>query len=205
MRPALVTVILALLSSGCISLGAFQGPDVLPEGKTEVGVGIVGGGSLEEGGGGIGMFELYGRRGMAPRLELGARTTGFLATEGVAIGAVMVEGKYQLVTTRPLVSLGMGVSYYSLKWGDDTFYTIGLYPALWIGSPRLFIGARMLVVTIGASNSNEVGTGSMVGLTIGTRLGDRVRLRPELTLFAPLYEGGTSFLLIGGLGFSVRL
>ncbi|ACY46945.1 hypothetical protein [Rhodothermus marinus] len=202
MRPTLLTAILGWLLPGCISLGAFQGPDVLPEGKTEVGVGIVGGGSLEEGGGGVGMFELYGRRGMTPRLELGARTTGFLATEGIATGAIMVEGKYQLVTTRPLVSAGMGVSFYALEVDDDSFYTIGLYPALWIGSPNLFAGVRMIVVTMGAENSDEVGTGSLVGLTIGGRLGDRVPFRPELTLFAPL--GGPP-LLVGGLGIAVRL
>jgi len=203
MRPTLLAAALGWLLSGCISLGAFQGPDVLPEGKTEVGFGIVGGGSLEKDeSGGVGLFELYGRMGVAPRLELGARTTGFLATEGIATGAIMVEGKYQLVTTRPLVSAGMGVSFYALEVDDDSFYTIGLYPALWIGSPNLFAGVRMIIVTIGASNSDEVGTGSLVGLTIGTRLGGRVRLRPELTLFAPL--GGPP-LLVGGLGIAFRL
>ncbi len=199
MRPTLLAAALGWLLSGCISLGAFQGPDVLPEGKTEVGVGIVGGGSLEKDeSGGVGLFELYGRMGVAPRLELGARTTGFLA--------VMVEGKYQLVTTRPLVSAGMGVSFYALEVDDDGFYTIGLYPALWVGSPNLFAGVRMIVVTMGAENSDEVGTGSLVGLTIGTRLGGRVRLRPELTLFAPLCEGcERGVLLVGGLGIAVRL
>ncbi|AEN71989.1 hypothetical protein [Rhodothermus marinus] len=148
------------------------------------------------------MFELYGRRGMAPRLELGVRTTGFLATEGVAMGALMVEGKYQLVAAHPLVSLGMGVSYYALEVDDDMFSSIGLYPAVWVGFPRLYAGARMIVVTIGTSNSDEVGTGSLVGLTIGGRLGDHVRIRPELTLFAPL--GGPP-LLVGGLGIAFRL
>ncbi len=196
--------VLALWLSGCISLGVFQGPDVLPEGKAEVGLGLVGGGSLEEGGGGLGMFELYGRVGVASRLELGARTTGFLAVGGVTTGALMAEGKYQLVTTWPLVAVGMGVSYYALEFNNQTFSTLGLYPAVWVGSSRLFAGARMIVVTIGAENSDEVGTGSLAGFTIGARLGGRVSLRPELTLYAPLYEGSAP-LLVGGLGLSFRL
>ncbi|MDQ7041514.1 MAG: hypothetical protein Q9M35_11305 [Rhodothermus sp.] len=183
---------LALWLSGCISLGVFQGPDVLPEGNAEVGVGLVGGG-------GLGMFELYGRMGVAPRLELGARTTGFLS-----VGAVMAEGKYQLLTTQPLVAAGMGISYSTFEFDGQSFSTIGLYPAIWIGSSRLFASARMIVVAIGAENTDEVGTGSLAGFTIGARLGRRVNLRPELTLYTPLYEGGAP-VLVGGLGLSFRL
>lgn len=203
-RTVIALTGLALWLSGCISLGVFQGPDVLPEGKTEVGVGFLGGGMLKEEGGGLGMFELYGRMGIAPRLELGARTTGFLAAKGVAIGALMAEGRYQLKATQLLIAAGMGISYYALKINDQSFSTIGLYPAVWIGSSRLFAGARMILVTMGAKNSDEVGTGSLLGITIGGRLGEQLSIRPELTLYAPLYEGGSLFLM-GGLGFSVRL
>lgn len=197
---------LALLCSGCLSLAAFQGPDVLPQGKTEVGVGITGAGALgDDEGGGVGLIELYGRYGVSPRFEIGARTTGFLAAEGIVLGAVMMEGKYQFVTRSPQVAVGMGISYYGLELENERFSTVGLYPSLWIGSPRLYTGARMLIVTMGSTGSDEVGTGSLAGVTVGGVIGNRMRLRPELTLYKPLYEGGNGWLWVVGLGMALRL
>lgn len=72
-------------------------------------------------GGGVGLIELYGRYGVSPRFEIGARTTGFLAAEGIVLGAVMMEGKYQFVTRSPQVAVGMGVSYYGLELEDERF------------------------------------------------------------------------------------
>lgn len=167
-------------------------------------MGILGGGTLKEGEGSLGVFELYGRKGVAPRLEVGARTTGFIAVKGIVIGALMVEGKYQLIPTRPLVAVGMGVSYYALEFNSRSFTTVGLYPAVWIGSPRLFVGTRMILVTMGTTDSDKVGTGSLLGITIGGRLGEQLSIRPELTLYAPL-DGEESPLIIGGLGLSFRL
>jgi hypothetical protein len=199
------TFSLISLLSGCISLGGFQGPEVLPKGKTEVGVGMVAGDMLgDDGGGALGLMELYGRYGLAPRLEIGGRTTGFWAAGEGALGAIMIEGKYQLLTQRPLVAAGMGLSYFGLRAGEGQFVTLGFYPALWLGSPHFYTGMRVILIAAGSSIDDEVGTASLAGFVLGGTVGNSVRLRPELIVYIPLTGSDRHPLLLGGLGLSFR-
>ena len=166
-----------LLLSGCVSLSTYQSPRVLDPGESHLGAGVM----LGAGGAGVGEFAVLGRRGVAEGFDLGAKVWGvppFLGIYG--------DVRSQLQTEPFLVSGTLGASFFSVRQtvdGEETgTSTTALYPAVLIGSDRLFAGARWTQLFGSAGDLEERYGLGFPGVILGASFGSRVSVAPEVNV-----------------------
>lgn len=192
----------ALSTSGCISLSMFQGPETLEQGQLTGGVGAAffsaPGDSTSDGAGGF-WPEVGLRYGLGHDLDFGAKFAGF-----PPFGTLYGDVRWQLMDEPVPVTAGLGLSYAGLTvtvdGSDSDLSFSALYPSLAVGTDRLWVAGRGILVTTGSAE-DLFSSGSLFGLVAGTSFGDGVRLLPELEI----YFGDASPLVGFGLGLQFDL
>jgi hypothetical protein len=183
------------LTAGCVSLSMFQGPEVLDRGELVAGGGVT---TLrvvpESSSGGIAFWPEAGiRYGLGHHLDLGVKFAGF-----PPFGTVYGDVRRQLTGDGVPVTAGVGGSYVAVEDSDYSF--AALYPSLAVGTDRLWVAGRGILVFTG--NAGEVlPAGQLWGLVAGGTLGEDVKLLPEVEL----YFGGDSPVIGFGLGLQFQI
>lgn len=189
-----VLALSAALSAGCISYSNFQMPDVLDEGDALIGVGATAVAADQ-----FGLLpEVYARYGFSDRVDAGAKIAG-IPPFGLLFGDV----KYQLVDGPVAVAADLGISYAGgsadIPFDDDEseedYSFVGLYPAIMVGTDRLYGGAKAIYIAGGTADTEWI-SGDVFGLFAGTSFGDRVRLLPEVHAYF-----GDDVAVLGGIAF----
>lgn len=192
----------AVFATGCVSFSIFQGPEVLERGELVGGVaasfyslpGDTAGGDQSGGP----WPELGVRYGLGSNLDLGVKFAGI-----PPFGTTYADLRWQ-ATAKPVpVTFGLGGSYVSLDFGDgaDDFSFSAIYPSLAVGTDRLWIAGRGIIVSAGSPGDLFVSE-QLWGLVAGTSFGDRMKVLPELQVYF-----GESDPLVGlglGLQFTFR-
>lgn len=195
-RALALLMLTAALSGGCISYSTFQTPTVLDEGDALIGVGATG----VSGDTDFGVLpEVYARYGFSERVDAGAKITGI-----PPFGLVFGDVKYQLVDGPVALAADLGVSYAGgsadISFGGDEpseegYSFVGLYPAVMVGTDRLYGGAKAIYIASGIADTEWI-SGNVFGLFAGTSFGDRVRLLPEVHAYF-----GDDVAVLGGIAF----
>jgi hypothetical protein len=151
-----------------------QSPDALPRGDWELAVG--GGGAVTalesddrravEGP----AFDVAWRAGVSDTSDVSARA--FFAGDAVGI---YLDVKSEVMTAPVFVSPVIGLSAAAVLSGGTT---IAISPGFMVGLEEIWVAPRAVV---GTSTGEGVATG--FGVSVGSSLGDRLRVLPELALF----------------------
>lgn len=195
-------LVAALSITACISLSMFQGPEILDEGQLAGGVGAavfsLPGDTTGDGAAGF-WPELGIRYGLGHDLDFGLKFAGV-----PPFGTVYGDLRMRFVDAPVPVTFGLGASYagvtVTVNDSDSDLSFSALYPSVAVGTDRLWLAARGILVTTGSAE-DLFSSGSLFGLVAGTSFGHRVRLLPE----AELYFGEEPLLGLGlGLQFTLR-
>lgn len=196
-RSALVLP-LALAASGCMSLSVFQPPEALDRGEMAVGVGATAlravGDTASDSNLAL-LPEANLRVGVGGGVDAGLKFAGF-----PPLGALYGDVRWQFLEVPLPVTAGLGASY--AGWGgsdgSEGFSFAALYPTLAVGTDRLWVAGRGVVITAGAPWEDALFSSTIWGIVAGTRIGGRFRLLPEVELYVG--DGGTML----GLGMGVQ-
>ena len=194
MKRILLMGVLAVAVSGCISYSTFQTPRVLERGEVVIGAGATG----LPGDDPAVLPEVYGRFGIAERVDAGVKMTGVPPWAWL-----MGDVKYQVVDGPFAVAADMGVSYAGtgVTIDDDSsdIGFLGLYPAIMAGTDRLYGGAKLIYIAAGDGDTEWL-SGNLYGLFAGTSFGERWRFLPEVHVYF-----GDETAVLGGLGVQYTL
>ncbi len=195
--PFLLTLSLMLLLSGCFFVSTFQEPKVLSEGEHVLQLGVSGIANPGENGGVSVPFipELAYRRGFGGGVDAGIR---------LGIGLIGMDVKYQFLDGPLYAAVNMGGSLFGVLTDEDSA-VLGLYPAVLVGTRRLYAGYRHVFLTgtveIWGGNSNfSQGVSTIV---LGGVWGQRWQFLPEVNIYLPP-EKGQDMLLSYGVGIRYR-
>ncbi|MFW5947631.1 MAG: hypothetical protein ACOCUW_03975 [Gemmatimonadota bacterium] len=193
-----VPAIIAAFASGCVSFSMFQGPETLDHGQVVGGVGAaifsVPGDTADDSS--LGLWPEAGVRvGLGHRFDLGARFAGV-----PPFGTFYGDIRYQLVPGPVAVTAGLGGSFVDATFNDDDVSFSAVYPSLAVGSDRLWVAGRGLIVSTGSADQVFVSE-SIWGLVVGSSIGGDVRLLPEVEV----YFGTDATETIVGLGLGVQV
>lgn len=189
----------SFVGSGCVSLSIFQPPETLEEGELVGGVGAAGfsvpGDTAEDAT--VSFWPEAGfRLGLGGGFDVGAKFAGV-----PPFGTIYGDVRWQLVPGPLAVTAGLGGSYAGVTEVDGEEFTFSaVYPSLAVGSDRLWVAGRGIIVSTGSADELFV-SDALWGVVAGTALGDRVRLLPEIEM----YFGEDEVLLGLGLGLQVGI
>jgi hypothetical protein len=205
------------LTVGCVNMSTLQTAQTLDPGKQRI---LVGGGYYaspsvdQEASSSTGTstslalpyMEVGYRRGLADRIELGAKVT--------IPGTVGLDGKYQLVRAGKFaVAAGLGAAYLSLDSGDDTMKTstklvdaiVPAYISYDLAKPFAVYASPKYVARFGsttdANGMTTSGMENLVGATVGTRIGSGFGLFLETSYLKDLSSSFDSFQVNGSIFF----
>ena len=175
-RRFLLTSIAALLVGslgGCAPSALLQSPNALPRGDWELAVG---------GGGAVTALEVDEREVEAPSFDAAWRI-GVSDTSDVSVRAfyagdsigLYVDTKGEVLSGPVYVSPVVGVS---AAVGLDGGSSVAISPGFMFGLEEIWAAPRAVV---GTTSGEGLGTG--FGVAVGSSLGDRVRVMPEIDLF----------------------
>lgn len=185
-RRILVILVATMMFCGCVSHTTFQSPRVLDPGQANVGLGGAGWVQRHDTHRHHGFLEgvLYGRVGVTRNLDVGIKLFG-------PFGGIFGDVKYQLWQRPPFVSADLGFSYG--RFGDmpdsgDDFDYLGFYPMVLFGYEDLYGGVKLIYVE--EVRHRKYGPGgteterySRPGIVVGTSVGSKVRMRPEMNIY----------------------
>ncbi len=190
----LLAFIFLMNSTGCVSVSTLQTPKVLENDEKLIGLGLTTHFESDE----LGAIpEIYGRWAAFQDIDMGIKMMGLPFVTGI----LGFDIKYQAIEIDPFyVSFDMGISHSSI---DDLGSAIGYYPAIFLGTERIFGGAKLII----ADFDNEFfgkheGTSRTSEFFIGATIGDKWRVMPIANL---LYsEDFKESLFLLSLGFEYR-
>jgi len=183
--------LLCIILAGCSSMSVFQSPGVLPQGKTETGIGASF--IADEDDFYFVNLEVHTRRGLGKNWEVGAKFFDLPALSG----GVMGEIKYQLLAQPLLVSADFGASCLITR---DLNYFEG-YPMLIFGSDRFYGGYRGIYRNATDDDLKLDFNYYLHGIFIGFKAGAGPYLRPEIHYYFKDLKKGY---IILGLGFQFK-
>ncbi|MDX1674382.1 MAG: hypothetical protein R3314_06200 [Longimicrobiales bacterium] len=198
---SLPLLLIAPFVAGCVSFSIFQGPETLEQGELTGGVAAsfysLPGDTAGDGQTGGPWPELGVRYGLGANLDLGVKFAGI-----PPFGTTYADLRWQITDAPVPVTAGLGGSYVSWDPGNetDTFSFSALYPSLAVGTDRLWVAGRGIIVSAGTTGDLFVAE-RLWGIVAGTSIGDRVRLLPELQV----YFGENDPLVGLGLGLQFRI
>ena len=176
-RGALRAWFLLALGTGgfqaCAPTALLQSPDALRPGDWEIAVGA--GGAVtaietDERDLEVPAFDLAWRIGISESADMSARAF----YSGDAIG-LYIDAKTEVLTAPVFVSPVMGLS---VAAGLDGGSTVAVSPGFMVGLEEIWAAPRAVVI---GSTDERVLTG--FGLAVGSSLGERFRVMPEVDLF----------------------
>jgi hypothetical protein len=202
-RKSLFCGVVLLLLSGCgIPISTMHGPAPTPVNTTTATVGF---GPIffdDEWVEDLLFTALVGafgsvRHGVSERLELGGSVGMF--------NGVTAEAKYAVVPGPLFVSVNLAVSGGILfdidMWGggsdSDIVSSVGLHPALLVGTERVYGGAKLLTFPF-----NRHVQRPWTVVFAGGSFGGRIRLVPEIAWMRDPSDGETAW--VGGIGLQVQ-
>jgi hypothetical protein len=200
MAPARIVALAAVaLTSGCVSFSVFHGPEVHDPGELSIGVGAatfpVASDSTEDAT--LPLLPEAGLRyGLGHDFDLGVKFAGF-----PPFGTIYGDVRWQLLEGPVPMTAGLGGSYVGISDvdGDDISFS-AIYPSLAVGTNRLWVAGRGIIISSGVGDHIFVST-QLWGLVAGGSIGDRMKLKPEVMA----YFGSDDALVGFGLGLEFRL
>ena len=137
-KKSILLLLVVLTLCSCYPMGTFQGPEILPEGKESIGIGlswmtnII---SLQDTSTGTedAFFadgSLLFRRGLGYHSEIGMK---FSKSPYNSL-AFMADAKWQVISSPLQVALDLGLAY----WKFGAYGWVGYHPALMFGTEKLF-------------------------------------------------------------------
>lgn len=123
-------------------------------------------------------------RGMAPRLEVGARAWGFGWPRYFVNFGVAADMKWQIATGRPVLALGASLGYARPALGGQPWHIgtldVPLFIGFDVGTSQAVISPRLGGYVVGSYGQNTLATGSLgLGLGWAFRAGP-LDIMPEL-------------------------
>jgi hypothetical protein len=182
-----------LMLGGCYTFTISQTPAALEPGRTVVGAAGAGALDLTSSGGGPLDASVYVRHGFVRGLDAGLRVSV------ISLGATG-DVKYQVAAGPVQVAADLGVSYGRIGLDTGRTTVLNLSPALLVGDDRIYGGFRVHYL-MPSSPTAEVTPGiAALQMLVGTTLGKKLRVIPELGLLVPLNSSFPSAVLAGGCG-----
>ncbi len=211
-RLALFSVlfpVLFLFSEGCLGVGSYQPPDILPAGEKTVGLGvplmIVG---TEGGNFGILLPEIYGRVGLGHHMDLGWRFPLILAAGGGAL--LNLDGDLRYSPSEPSDAAHALLILRENLWMTSSGYLSLTIPMIGLGVRHTFVGAGP-ILHFASSNGGSSSSG-LLGYRVEWTHEKAVSwgvTRSELTftLFNPSpfgdFDDNTSWIVGAGVSFEI--
>lgn len=201
MRVVLLAGVLVCV--GCVSLTSFQSPVSLSPGSTSVGGGLAvnywasDGLPLPE-------ADFLVRYGVFKGVDVGGKVS-------LPFASVSADVKWQFLNGPLLAALDVGGSYGHSPFLNDVIdeaVYLSAYPALLVGSDRVYVAARPLMVH---TDERRLAHGVPVSsytdwypqVIVGGSFGDRLRVMPELS-FAFGMGNRQNPSILPGIGIAIR-
>lgn len=178
LKKHLLLCLSILMLMSCYPMGTFQGPEVLPEGRETVGVGlswmsnII---SLQDSSDGdetafLADASVLFRRGFPNNTEIGFKFVG----RPWANGALLTDVKWQVIDAPVKLAVDFGMSY----WGNmDLQAYLGYHPSLIIGRDNYYVVGQY----------NYVRSRMDVLKTQDLLLGRQITIKSNNYIFTPLF------------------
>ncbi len=191
----LLAFIFLMNSTGCVSVSTLQTPKILENDEKLIGLGLTTHFENDEL---AAIPELYVRWAAFKSFDMGINMTGV----PFAVGIIGWDIKYQAlnIDSTFYVAFDLGISYSSL---DEHGSAIGYYPAIYLGTERIFGGAKLIIADVDYEFfGKHEGTGQLPEFFLGASIGDKWRVMPIVNL---LYsEDFKESLFLLSLGFEYR-
>lgn len=185
--------------TGCFSLSTFQSPQVLEPGQKSLGFGVSGFYIESEDVSGIIEFDIFGRYGLANRLDGGIKIFGLPAIAG----GIQGDLKYQVLKDPFFLSFDLASFYATIPTlfdEDENINTFGITPLILVGNRTFYGGAKIYSISrfdkidLFGSISKLRATESMPALVLGATLGKNAKIIPEVNIY---FFGGETVLIFG--------
>lgn len=177
-----ILLIPTLIFISCASYSNFNTPVILDTGGSLAGVGIS---VIRETDSVI--PELYYRRNIFSKTDFGVKLSGLPFLAGLA----HIDIKRSIIQSNQFaISGGLGFSHEAFN-GDPFNYTANSFiPDLYIGNERLYVALKYYQMNIDGNidllgGVNMTGKHNLSSFTMGTTIGNHLRLQPEVTVMTP--------------------
>ena len=192
------TIAISFILSSCISFSTLQTPKVMEENESTFGVGAIAvpidGEILCCG------TEIYARFPFFKKADFGLKAFGL-----PGFGTITGDIKYQVLDDPFYLSFDLALTYTSVKGGGSGS---GVIPAVFIGTDRIFGGAKMIYSSIeyeGLFNSSSQKVSvDFPGVFLGGSIGDKWRVLPVVNLYFPTGSEDSFFIYNLGLQYTFK-